>query len=120
MNTNYIKLGDCYKLLKEIPNNSIDLIVTDPPYEFQQSGGGGTFGSKNRTYHKEYISLYHEEDKNNDLKFISKGFDLSLLDEFCRVLKKINIYIWCSKSQLGKIINYFEEKKLFYRFINLA
>lgn len=34
MNTNYIKLGDCYKLLKEIPNNSIDLIVTDPPYEF--------------------------------------------------------------------------------------
>ena len=60
MNTNYIKLGDCYKLLKQIPDNSIDLIVTDPPYEFQQGGGGGTFGSKNRTYHKEYISLYHE------------------------------------------------------------
>lgn len=110
MDTNYIKLGDCLELLKEIPDNSIDLIVTDPPYEFQQGGGGGTFGSKNRSYHKEYISLYHEEDKNNDLKFISKGFDLSLLDEFCRVLKKINIYIWCSKSQLGKIINYFEEK----------
>ena len=24
--------GDCYKLLKRIPDNSIDLIVTSPPY----------------------------------------------------------------------------------------
>jgi len=27
-----IALGDCFKLIKEIPNNSIDLIVTSPPY----------------------------------------------------------------------------------------
>lgn len=28
----YIECGDCLKLMKELPDNSIDLIVTDPPY----------------------------------------------------------------------------------------
>jgi len=27
-----ILLGDCLEILKEIPDNSIDLIFTDPPY----------------------------------------------------------------------------------------
>jgi len=27
-----LKLGNCLDLIKEIPNNSIDLLVTDPPY----------------------------------------------------------------------------------------
>jgi len=29
---NKIIYGDCLVLLKEIPDNSIDLILTDPPY----------------------------------------------------------------------------------------
>jgi site-specific DNA-methyltransferase (adenine-specific) len=24
--------GDCYELLKSIPNNSVDMVLTDPPY----------------------------------------------------------------------------------------
>ena len=24
--------GDCLKLLQEVPDNSVDLILTDPPY----------------------------------------------------------------------------------------
>lgn len=28
-----IKLGDAFKLIKEIPDNSIDLILADPPYD---------------------------------------------------------------------------------------
>jgi DNA modification methylase len=27
-----IKIGDCFELIKELPDNSIDLIVTSPPY----------------------------------------------------------------------------------------
>lgn len=113
MKYDYIKQGDCLELLKEIPDKSIDLIVTDPPYEFADGGGGGAFGAKKRNYHKEYTSLYQETGSTEDterIRFISKGFDISLLDEFCRVLKKVNIYIWCSKAQLGKIINYFEQR----------
>ena len=28
-----LKLGDAFKLIKEIPDNSVDLILTDPPYD---------------------------------------------------------------------------------------
>lgn len=31
---NKITLGDSYMLIKNIPDNSIDLIIIDPPYKF--------------------------------------------------------------------------------------
>ena len=31
-----LKLGNCMELIKDIPDNSIDLIVTDPPYSPRQ------------------------------------------------------------------------------------
>lgn len=116
--------GDCFELIKNIKDNSIDLVIIDPPYEFNLGGGGGAFGTDKRKYHKEYISLYHEKPKenesrirkdkrkqSNEIYFMSKGFDLSILDELNRVMKKINIYIWCSKMQVSKILNYYESKK---------
>ena len=36
---NKITLGDCYELIKAIPDNSIDLVIIDPPYEFSTQGG---------------------------------------------------------------------------------
>lgn len=33
METNKIYLGDAYELIKQVPSKSVDLIVTDPPYE---------------------------------------------------------------------------------------
>lgn len=35
-----IKQGDCLELMKEIPDKSVDLIVTDPPYDVGTTGGG--------------------------------------------------------------------------------
>ena len=32
--------GDCLELMKSIPNGGIDAIITDPPYEISNSGGG--------------------------------------------------------------------------------
>lgn len=40
MKLNKIYLGDAYELIKQIPDKSIDLIVTDPPYEFVPGGNG--------------------------------------------------------------------------------
>ena len=31
---------DCMQVLKRLPDNSIDLIVTDPPYLIKKSSGG--------------------------------------------------------------------------------
>jgi len=122
-NNNTLLCGDCLLLLKDIPDNSVDLVVTDPPYEFVCGGGGGSFGNKNRSYHQEYINLaqsnYEREGNRIDsnkpkqrgsIKLISEGFDFKVLDECCRVLKAINIYVWCSKAQVRKLLEYFEDK----------
>lgn len=173
---NNIYCGDCYELIKLVPDKSVDLVITDPPYEFVMGGkghselggrkykskgeiyaldteltkknigtgyssGGGCFGTKKRAYHsqlaptdvsearkkyEEYVKLHGKDEEAERLRvianavenrentsFISKGFDNSILDELCRVMKKINIYIWCNKNQLRQIIDYFDDKGCF-------
>lgn len=97
MDVDYIECGDCLHLLRELEDHSVDLVVTDPPYEFA-SHGGGAFGSKKREYHNQL------EDAQ-----ITKGFNVEVLNELVRVMKKINIYLWCNKNQLRMYIDYFED-----------
>ena len=35
--------GDSLEYIKQLPDKSIDLIVTDPPYEVMTTGGGGYY-----------------------------------------------------------------------------
>lgn len=100
--------GDCLELLKEIPDSTVDLIITDPPYEIVSGGAGGAFGADKRSYHKQYAGLDAVTARKNGIK--CSGFDLAVLDELCRILKRINVYIWCSKLQVRKLLNYFEER----------
>ena len=44
---------------------------------------------------------------NRDLKDIKAGFDLSILDEFVRINKNLNIFIWCNKFLIKDILDYF-------------
>ena len=88
--------GDCLEELKNIADKSVDLVVIDPPYQIVAGGSGGCFGADKRTYHAE-------------VKTLSDGIANNVLDELARVMKKINIYIWCNKNQLKQYINYFED-----------
>ncbi len=110
---NYLALGDCYDLIKLIPDKSVDLIITDPPYEIDGCGKGA-FGTRN--YYKEYSKLGKDKHKNLNAKSKASklnnncsGFDYTLLDEFDRVLKKINIYIWCNKNQISSLMKHYED-----------
>lgn len=106
---NTIQLGNCYELIKEIPDKSIDLVYIDVPYEKKGNGyysGGGSFGINNREYQKELRD-----------KGLMDGIKTSILDEITRVLKHIYIYIWCSKEQIPKFLKYFLEKGCYYEFI---
>ena len=76
--------GDCFELMKDIPDKSIDLILTDIPY-----------GKVNR--------------KSNGLRNLDKGnadivdFDMQdMVTEFCRVTKG-SIYVFCSTEQVSEI-----------------
>ena len=100
-----LRKGDCLELLKEIPDKSIDLVVIDPPYDFMSKhksnnySGAGAFGKLGRTYHSEL------ENSN-----IIKGLDTKkVLNELCRIMKSINIYIWCNKEQIPNYLDYFKE-----------
>ena len=79
-----IKQGDCLGLIKDIPDGSVDLVITDPPYLIE-TNGAGMYKQKDKQYVKEL----------NDIK---NGFDERILDELCRVMKKINIYMVFSET----------------------
>jgi DNA modification methylase len=42
--TNIIYNKDCMEVLKSLPNESIDLIATDPPYKVMARGNNGYSG----------------------------------------------------------------------------
>ena len=98
MNYDYIKQGDCLKLMKEIPDGSIDLIVTDPPYLIENTKAGG------KSNLAKSIQNMNDQIQNSNL---TNGFDIKILDELVRVMKKINIYIWCNHKQIPMYIDYF-------------
>lgn len=102
---NKITFGDSYKLIKDIPDESIDLVIIDPPYYFQK-GGLGIFKDR----HTRYMDAIEEKNLNDN-------YDLSIIDELCRVMKAINIYIWCNKIQIHQYLNYFEHKNCSNEFI---
>jgi DNA modification methylase len=96
--------GDCLELMKNIPDGSVDLVLTDPPYEIQTSGAG----------------IYKQADKQyvKDLNGMKDGFDKQVLDEICRILKKINVYFFCSQKQIIPLLDYFvKEKKCNYNIL---
>lgn len=102
MKVNTIYNGDAYELIKQIPDKSIDLIVTDPPYEWKKGGEmTGLF--------RKGVSSRNFMDSIEKMK-MDKGINFDILNDFVRVMKKINIYIWCNKEQLYTYMKYFVEK----------
>lgn len=83
--TNNIYNEDCYKAIKDIPDKSVDLIITDPPYEITNGIHESGF-LKNRNKLDTTTQIF---DKKLDI-----GLKENILDEFIRVMKKINIYIY--------------------------
>ena len=89
--------GDCLELMKDIPDGSVDLALTDPPYIVETSGGG--------LYKGESVKY------NKEIEFMKNGFSENVLEEICRIMKKINVYFFCSQKQIPILIDFFVNKK---------
>lgn len=83
---------DCFTALKKIPDHSIDLILTDPPYNIAKYSTGN-------------LKFDWRTDINNDLA----EWDLvelkpsDLLEEFKRIISPTgNIFIFCSYNIIGE------------------
>lgn len=89
---------DCLEGLKAIKSGSIDLIVTDPPYLIKDTHAGGN------TRLARTIQPVNDTLRDNGLV---GGLNPAILPEMVRVLKTINLYIWCNKAQIPDYLAYF-------------
>lgn len=90
--------GDCFDKMKEIPDNSIDLILCDPPYNLARYSTGN-------------MKFDWRSEINNDVaewdEKVLNPFDL--VDEFKRIISPTgNIFIFCSYNLIGKFHEAFD------------
>lgn len=90
---------DCLEGMKRIPDGSVDLVVTDPPYRITSRGNCGNAGGM----FKNDLTLQGKIFSNNDIDIED------YLPEFYRVLKQdTHCYIMCNNTNLihfFKVIN---------------
>lgn len=91
----HLMFGDCLERMKEIPDGSVDLVLTDPPYNIARKNNFHTMG---RT--------------GIDFGDWDKGFDLfSYIDELPRICSKdANVVIFNDWKNVGEIARYAESK----------
>ena len=93
---------DCMEGIKLLDDKSIDLVIIDPPYKLNLT----------RVKHTTTFNNYA-----NDLLDLKDGFDLRVLDLLVQKMKKINIYIYCSKRQVKELLDYFMNKDCNYEIL---
>jgi DNA modification methylase len=83
--------GDAYRLLDGVPDASVDLLLTDPPYNL----GGYSTGNIKMSWRKSF---------NNDVAPWDRGFEPAEVKEaFLRVLKPTgNLFAFTSYNTIGK------------------
>lgn len=95
---NNIYLGDCLELVRQIPDNSIDLVVTDPPYK---TITGGDSGGKNSIRPKGMLS--------GDRKLFTYQNNITpdlWMPELHRVLKnESHCYIFTNSLNMQTMLN---------------
>lgn len=99
--------GDCLERMKEIESGSVDMILTDPPYELSKSKGGGMMGKGGRKF--------MEEVNNADMV---NGIETSLFLDACLSIFEGKQYFCgvftCSNKQLVEYLNWAEQNNLQY------
>lgn len=95
-----LKKGDCLELMKSIPDESVDAVITDPPYNISRENN---FSSMDRS--------------GIDFGEWDKGFDqVSYLKEVFRVLKKGGTaVIFNSQQNVGLLNDYADEHDLLFK-----
>ena len=91
---------DCMEVIKDIPSNSIDLIVTDPPYPVTSRGNAGNSGGMLQS--KEFMigKVFTHNNINCE----------TYAPEFYRVLKdSSHCYVMCNHVNLIHMLNTFTQ-----------
>lgn len=95
--------ADCMELMVSMPDNSCDFVLSDLPYELSLAGG---------VTHGDFADRRHvKKGESNPYYFISHGIDYdAVFTEFIRLLKVVNLCVFCSNKQVGKIMTWWEQR----------
>lgn len=103
---NTLMQGDSFELLNGIPDRSIDLLLTDPPYLHV------TGGMRSEKYN---VGTWKG---NSDMVTQLSSFGYTEINAFLDVvipkMKKVNMYVFCSKLQLVYYFDYIRRHGLKY------
>jgi len=110
---NKIQEGDCLEIMSKLPKESVDLILTDPPYNASK---GGVNLPKNKTGGA-YYKVNEEWDKFG--KYTDYlGFTRQWIKKCDKILSKTGtILICCSHHNIGEVI--IALKELDYKPLNI-
>ena len=109
MEINKIHQGDCLELMKNIPDNSIDIIITSPPYNMRTRIRNGQYTEREKSEHfsKKYAHFHDALPIDEYYKFHKK-----VIKECLRISKMLfwNIQIVTgSKEAIFKLIGDFNK-----------
>lgn len=113
-----VMLGDCFALMKDIPDHSVDLILTDPPYLFNRHGGitpgtdTNSIGGRSELYNFGNKLMSEMGDFGKDQIY-------QLLDESERLLKIMRAYYFCNETALQYYMSWATEHNYKYNIIVL-
>lgn len=112
---NKTHLGDCMELAKKLADNSIDLVVTSPPYADTVSYGKDVKTLPPEKYVDWFLPFFHEAHRflkdtgsfilNINDKAVNGERDIYVFELITRIVKETNLklfdrYIWYKKSAL--------------------
>ena len=98
---NKIILGDCLEIMKTIPGNSIDAIITDPPFAFT----GGISNGSSANVSGQFFSFWWRE----------------FCNQVSRILKPTaSGFIWCDWKTAKIISDGFEPQEQTYDYFRIA
>lgn len=99
MRKDYIAQGDCLELMRQLPDKSVDLIVTDPPYGKKADKGTNGFGSsKNRRYRGGWDTKIPPKEVFDEMFRVAKNLVIFGGNYFCHQLPPSNCWIFWDKK----------------------
>ena len=112
-----LRCGDCLEVMKDIPDKSIDLVVTDPPYWHKKSPGKPYSQRKQANTKSKFAQsdLYNVNGllMHNLSDFNGENIEL-LLKNISRIMKKMNAYIFCNDTQIAYYSMWAERNKYMF------
>ena len=103
--TNVIHLGDCTEGLKPLPDECIDLVVSDPPYLLTQRGCAGNSGG-----------MLQKELNKRGMVFEFNNINIEdYIHELYRVLKDgTHCYLMCNHVNLTHFLKVIDDSKFHF------